>query len=145
MYPTNPKSHAFYRKALELRDVTRQLAAYVSFNQDASDSYSLSSHRTVIASSLLEDALLIPIQIEEAEKANSHDLRLNSAKYVSIMTKNILSYCNGLERDGMKEKEYLNLLRSEIKSFRKSFKVWRRSLLRGGEMGSWGMDSVWNN
>ena len=56
------------------------------------------------------------------------------------MTRNILSYCNGLEKDGVKEKEYLNLLRKEIKSFRKSFKKWRKSMGKKGGYGTWGFN-----
>ena len=49
------------------------------------------------------------------------------------MIENINSYCTGLERDGVKEKEYLNLLRIEIKGFRKSFKKWIRTLPNSGD------------
>ena len=59
------------------------------------------------------------------EESLSNDKNL---VFINIMTRNILSYCNGLEKDGVKEKEYINLLRREIKVFRKSFKQWRKSL-----------------
>lgn len=50
------------------------------------------------------------------------------------MIQNINSYCTGLEKDGVKEKEYLNLLRKEIRSFRKSFKKWTGSLPNKGNI-----------
>lgn len=143
MYRRNPNSALVYRKALELCEVSRAIASYVSVQRDSLLQLQSNSHRDIIANSLLTDAELISAHIEQAEQSDSHAFRLNSVRFVSIMTKNILSYCNGLEKDGLKEKEYLNLLRREIKSFRKYFKTWRLSLLRGGETGSWGMDGIW--
>jgi len=77
----------------------------------------------------MTDSLLITKEVEQAALSNSHSVRMKSLTFVNIMTRNILAYCNGLERDGVKEKEYLNLLRREIKTFRISFKKWRKSLI----------------
>lgn len=64
---------------------------------------------------------------------------MKSARFINIMLKNIVSYCNGLEKDGVREKEYLNLLRKEIRSFRKTFRIWRKSLVRRRGDG-WGLN-----
>jgi len=125
-----------YKKALELCQISREIASYVSFNKDLLKLYQSNSLRDVIADSLLTDAILIPKKIALAESTGSHTERIKSATYINIMIGNISSYCNGLEKDGVKEKEYLNLLREEIKSFRKSFKKWRSSFPDGG--------SYWN-
>jgi len=85
-----------------------------------------------MAEALLTDAILIPQQIAKAEYSKSRAERLKSATFINIMIRNINSYCIGLEKDGVKEKEYLNLLRKEIKSFRKSFRKWRNSFPDGG-------------
>ena len=85
--------------------------------------------RDVIADAILTDAILIPQQIAQAEHSSSRTERLERASFIGIMIRNINSYCTGLEKDGIKETEYVNLLRTEVKSFRKSFKKWRLSLL----------------
>jgi hypothetical protein len=113
---------------LYLCSISRELASYVSYNKDLLKLYQSNSHRDIIADSLLTDAILIPQKIAQAEWSESHSVRRRSISFINIMTRNILSYCNGLEKDGLKEKEYINLLRNEIKSFRISFKEWRRSL-----------------
>ncbi|WP_372945696.1 hypothetical protein, partial [Muriicola sp.] len=87
------------------------------------------SHRDHIADSLITDAVLIPQQIARAETSASMGDRMKSATFIGIMLRNINSYCNGLEKDGLREKEYLNLLRREIRLFRRSFKKWRKSLI----------------
>ena len=64
--------------------------------------------------------------------SSSVNQRMQNAGFINIITHNIISYCNGLEKDGVKEKEYISLLRKELRTFRKSFKQWRSSLLDEG-------------
>jgi len=117
-----------YRKALELCLMSREIASYVSFNKDLLKLYKSNSLRDIIADSLLTDTILIPQKIAQAEHSDSISERMKSVTYINIMIRNINSYCTGLEMDGVREKEYLNLLRAEIRSFRRSFKEWRKSL-----------------
>ena len=100
----------------------------VSFNKDLVKLYQSNSLRDIIANSLLTDARLISKNMAQALSSKSYSERLQSATFINIMIRNINSYCTGLERDGVKEKEYVNLLRSEIKSFRTSFAKWIRTL-----------------
>jgi hypothetical protein len=131
----NLKSVPIYRKALELCHMSREIASYVSFNKDLLKLYQSQSLRDIIAEALLTDAILIPQQIAHAEFSQSHSERMRSATFINIMIRNINSYCTGLEKDGVREKEYLNLLRKEIKSFRASFRKWRRNLSSEGYWG----------
>jgi len=117
-----------YRKSLDLLEMSREIASYVSYNKDLLKLYQSNSHRDHIADSLLTDSILIPQQIAAAERSKSYDARMQSATFIDIIIRNISSYCTGLEKDGVKEKEYLNLLRNEIKSFRRMYKVWRHSM-----------------
>lgn len=117
-----------YQKALELREISKALASYVSVQTNVLSRCRSMSLRDTIADSLVNDTVLIPEQIAQAEYAQSYAERLSSASFINIMIRNINSYCLGLEKDGVKEKEYLNLLRAEIKSFRKSFTKWRRTI-----------------
>lgn len=129
-----------YRKAMDLCELSRELVSYVSYNKDLLQLYQSSSLRDHIADALLTDAILIPQQIARAETSKSRAVRVKSARFINVMTRNILSYCNGLEHDGVKEKEYLNLLRKEIRSFRKSFKKWRKSIGSSNGDLSWGFN-----
>ncbi len=140
MSSKNIRTVPVYRKALELCHMSREFASYVSYNKDLLQLYKSNSLRDNIADSLLTDTILIPQQIAMAEFSRSLTVRIKSAKFISVMIRNILSYCNGLEKDGLKEKEYLNLLRGEIQSFRKSFKVWRKSIGKSSGDPSWGFN-----
>ncbi len=134
MSQKNIRTVPVYRKALELCAMSREIASYVTFNKDLLKLYKSNSLRDIIADSLLTDAILIPQKIAQTEFSLSEDEKLRNVSYINIMIKNINSYCTGLERDGVKEKEYLNLLRQEIKSFRKSFKKWTGTLPNNGDI-----------
>ncbi|MDX1327117.1 MAG: hypothetical protein R3299_05380 [Arenibacter sp.] len=126
----NLSSLPIYRKSLDLLQMSREIASYVTHNKDLLKLYQSNSLRDNIADSLLTDSILIPQQIAAAERSESYAARMRSATFINIIIKNINSYCIGLEKDGVKEKEYLNLLRKEVKSFRRLYKVWRRSMRR---------------
>lgn len=122
-----------YRKSLDLYDLSKAIASYFSYNKDLFSLKDSSSFRDNLSESLLTDASMITKEIEVAVTSSSYSTKMKSLTFINIMTRNILAYCNGLERDGVKEKEYLNLLRGEIKIFRRSFKNWRKSFLNGGD------------
>ena len=119
-----------YRKAVSLRNMSREIASFVTYNKDLLTLCNSNSLRDHIADSLLTDAILIPQQIAKAENTTSLVIRQRSIHFINVMTQNLTSYCLGLEKDGVREREYLDLLRSELKAFRQAFKAWRRSLLQ---------------
>ncbi|MEM9000972.1 MAG: hypothetical protein AAGB24_11975 [Bacteroidota bacterium] len=121
-----------YKKSIDLYDLSRAVASYFSHNKDTFTLKKSTSFRDNLSDSLLTDASMIKKEVEHVFESNSHAKKMKSLIFINIMTRNILAYCNGFERDGVKEKEYLNLLRQEIKVFRKSFKKWRHAL-QGGQ------------
>lgn len=136
----NLRTIPVYRKAIDLCAMSREIASFVSQNKDLLHLYKSNSLRDHIADSLLTDAILISQQIARAESSESHAVRLKSASFINIMIRNIISYCNGLENDGLKEREYLDLLRQEILGFSKSFRKWRKSIgINGGNL-NWGFN-----
>lgn len=120
-----------YQNSLALKDLSSALAQYLSYDSKMLHPKTLGL-RAVIAESLETDASLIPTTIAQVYQTDSRNVRMKNATFINVITKNILSYCNGLENDGLKEREYLQLLRKEIKVFRKSFKQWRKSVLNNG-------------
>jgi len=117
-----------YKKAVELQTVGRAIALCAAGKEAAVNRYMANSLRGEVAGLLLTDTALIRKQIALAAGTSSLSIRQNSLQFVSVMIRNLGSYCRGLEMDGMREREYLELLRHELVSFRKSFKQWRKSL-----------------
>ena len=124
-------SQKMYSKSLALQDLSEAIGTYFSSSRDVFVLKRYASFRDDISKSIITDAALITKQIRVASSSSSYSARMKSLAFINIMTQNILAYCNGLEKDGVKEKEYLNLLRREIRSFRNSFKTWRKSFQNG--------------
>lgn len=118
-----------YQKSLSLRDLSNALAYYLAGEARLSSRKTLGL-RVLIAESIENDASLLPGTIEKAHVSSSKSKKLQSVAFIQVIAKNLLSYCNGLEKDGVKEREYLQLLRKEISIFQESFGLWRRSLVR---------------
>ncbi|MFM1879073.1 MAG: hypothetical protein RLZZ241_1939 [Bacteroidota bacterium] len=125
----NLKNLPVYRQALELRTMSREIASFVTYNKDLLTLCKSNSLRDHIADSILTDAILIPQQIARAERTTSALIRQRCIQFINVMTQNLTSYCTGLEKDGVREREYLDLLRHELKHFRRVFKIWRRNLI----------------
>jgi len=117
-----------YRRAIELQTMSQALAFCVAGSKDFLSLYTSDSLRDQMTDALLTDTGLIRKQIALAASTRSHHIRRGSLQFISVMIRNLHSYCRGLERDGVRESEYLDLLQSELRSFRKSFKAWRKSL-----------------
>lgn len=128
MSAKNLQQIPIYRKAMDLCFMSREIASYVSVNKDLLKLYESNSLRDSIANSLLTDTILIPQKIVDTEFSTSSSERMYNISFINIMIRNINSYCRGLEKDGVKEIEYLNLLRSELRSFRKQYKKWKISM-----------------
>ena len=137
----NLKSLTVYQKALDLTTMSREIASFFAYNQDVIKLYESRSLRDDIAESIVQDANLIPEHLARAAHSDSNSARLKYVGLVQIMIRNILSYCNGLEHDGVKEKEYINLFRREIGSFRRSLNSWLKTIRLQGPDTSLGYNS----
>ena len=133
MKSSNYVSLPVYQRSLALKDLSTAVANYFSYDGDLFVLPKKSGLRNEIANALFIDASLISKNLVEAATASSKKRRNKNIIYINIMIRNILAYCNGLEKDGVKEKEYVQLLRKEIRSFRADFKQWRKSLISSEE------------
>ena len=133
MSSENLGSVPVFQKAESLYEISSHLASYISFNKDQKKLHLSTSLRDSLANAILTDARLISRNMAEALSSKSYSERLRNTTFINIMIRNINSYCLGLEKDGVNEKEYLNLLRTEVKGFRKSFKTWIRTLPNSSE------------
>ena len=105
MSSKNLGSVPVYQKAESLYEISRHLVSYVSLNKDLVKLYQSNSLRDIIANSLLTDARLISKKMAQALSSKCSNERLRNAAFINIMIRNINSYCTGLEKDGVREKE----------------------------------------
>ncbi|WP_054560202.1 hypothetical protein [Croceitalea dokdonensis] len=124
-----PSYHTIHQKSIVLKDVSKSLAHYFSSDRVFLGCTGKQSLRDDIAQSLIVDANLITKLVQQLHPKVPRAIRCYNLGFINSITRNIWSYCNGLEHDGVKEREYVQLLRQEIKTFRKDFKRWRKALM----------------
>ncbi len=73
---------------------------------------------------MLANALIIPAKIAGAEGADLYDLRMENAAVIRKSARELLTDARGLQMNGFKDIEYLDLLRSEMEEFRILFAEW---------------------
>jgi len=129
MSSNNIRHIPVYKRALNLCSLSREVVSCVTVNKNLVRLYESNSLRDNIADSLLTDVVLISQKIAEAQFSDSISLRKRNFLLIAIMLRNLNSYCTGLEKDGVKETDYLNLLKAEIRSFKYFFKQWKVSLV----------------
>mgnify|MGYP006981758610 CR=1 FL=1 len=117
-----------YNNAIALCDTSRAVAEYISQNKNVLHLYKSQRHCDIVLDAMLNDTVRIPFEINNAVHANTIEDKQFSLRFIYIMTNNILSYCRGLELETMTNKEYIGVLKHEIKLFRKQYKKWRKSI-----------------
>ena len=73
---------------------------------------------------MLANAIMIPAKIAGAEGADIYDLRMENAAIIRKAARELITDARGLEMNGFKDIEYLDLLRDEIEEFRVLFAQW---------------------
>ncbi|WP_194850218.1 hypothetical protein [Nonlabens antarcticus] len=73
---------------------------------------------------MLANAMMIPSKIAGAEGADLYDLRMENAAVIRKAAREIITDARGLQMNGFKDIEYLDLLRRELEEFRVLFAEW---------------------
>jgi hypothetical protein len=73
---------------------------------------------------MYENALIISSKIAGAEGGNLYDLRIENAAFIRKAARELYVQAGSLRFHGIKETEYINLLRTEIDEFKLLFVDW---------------------
>lgn len=113
-----------YRKALEIFRVSRAIACSVSENSNILEMKTSTqlSHR--FAEELVIQSLRLAPDLAVVHNANCRDSRIKGAKKIEKAIRKLLTRCKKLEYQGVREKEFLNLLKTEILHFEQLFAEW---------------------
>jgi hypothetical protein len=74
--------------------------------------------------SMLVNSMIIPAKIAGAEGGDLYDLRMENAAIIRKAARELITDARGLQMNGFKDIEYLDLLRSEVDEFRVLFAEW---------------------
>ncbi len=73
---------------------------------------------------MAENSLIIPAKISGAEAADIYDLKMENAAIIRKAARELITDARGIQMNGFKDTEYLELLRKEVEEFRILFAEW---------------------
>ncbi len=117
-------SHPLYLHALALGDISQAIAQYVEYKYETLNGSGFVHLQAEIAEAIRNDSRLIQQNTAEIAGLESRGRLGANLRFLRTLGKNLLSYCNGLEYHGLKEREYIQLLRREVKLYRRALKHW---------------------
>ena len=123
-FPNNTYHLPVYRKALEIFKISRAIAAYFSDDKHVIEMDISTNPQHFQAGSLVTESLQLAPGIASAACAPNSESRLQRVKNIRAVAKNLKGLCKRLEGCGVKEVEFLNLLRKEILLFDKMVSDW---------------------
>lgn len=121
---TDFKNLPVYNKALEIFRISRAIAISISDNKNILEMNFSSNYNHQFAGELVSDSLRLAPGLATVQNTSNPLLRLKKAKNIRKAANRILSQCKKLEFNGVKEKEFLRILKSEIHQFDQLFSEW---------------------
>ena len=123
-FPNNSYHLPIYRKALEIFKISRAVAAYFSEDKNIMELSYSARPRERFAGNLIADSLQLAPGIASAASASSSASRLQRIRQIRKAAKKLKKQCSNLEFSGVKEVEFVNLLRKEISQFDRMVADW---------------------
>lgn len=118
-----------YQKSLAIFELARRVASYITDDKDMILMYRSGSKTDNYADNLVMNAYRLVPKIAEVETQNSKSLKLKLAKSLRYFIDRIYQDCVTLENAKIQGKDFVQLLRDELKHLRKIHKNYVKSLL----------------
>lgn len=128
-HQNNLNQLVIYQKSMDIFKLSRHIASYISYDKDI-----LSMHKSLkkadkYASNLVMDALGLVPKIAETENQKNPKLKLKYAKSLRYFIDQLYDDCKQLEHTIIQGKDFLKLLRKELKKLREIHKHYVNSIL----------------
>ena len=108
-----------YKKSLDIFKLSRRVAAYITDDKDLVSMYKSGSLSDNYADNLVMNAYRLVPKIVETETQKTMSLKLKYAKSLQYFIERIYQDCLKLESIKIQGKDYVQLLRKELKKLRK--------------------------
>lgn len=126
--PSHLPESALYKKALEIFTLSRHISHY--FVDDLSGLQPNGNEDPYIyfTGDIVQQSVSLAPEIIKAESQVFSEEKHRHAASVEKLTNNLYKNCERLERSGSNGREFLQLLRNELKKFRKLQRTWMMTL-----------------
>jgi len=119
----------FYQKSLAIFELARRVAYYITDDKDMISMYRSGSKRDNYADNLVMNAYGLVPKIAEVEIQENLDKKIKYAKSLRYFIDRIYNDCITLENTIKQGKDFVQLLRKELKHLRKIHKMYVNSIV----------------
>ncbi|MFD0861457.1 hypothetical protein ACFQ1M_04510 [Sungkyunkwania multivorans] len=117
-----------YKKAIEIFSLSRRIASYLTYDKDLLQMEFSKERVDHEAGDLVMQSLGLAPSIAAVQTQQSYLLKMQHAQSLRKLTIGIGKLCERLEASSAEGKEFLQLLRKELKKFRKLQRDWMATL-----------------
>lgn len=117
-----------YKKALDIFQVSRGIALSLSEKRHVLEMGYSAAKNDQVAGALVSTSLKLFPELAAIQNATTRENILKRARRIRKSARQLLAKCKLIEKQGLKEKEYLRLLIIEINNFDRLFGDWLNTL-----------------
>lgn len=117
-----------YRKALEIVSLSRSISNYLAYDLSSLEQDGSENKHIYFSGDIVQQSVSLAPEILKAEQESYPDKKYKHATTLSHLTNKLYKNCSRLERANSNGKDYLLILRKELKDFRKLQRTWLLSL-----------------
>ncbi len=121
-------SSAIYNKAQEIFDLSRQISTYLAYDLANLQRNGKENPHIYFTGDIVQQSVSLAPQILKAESQSFSEEKHRYAASVVRLSNLLYKNCERLEHANTNGKEFLQLLRKEIKKFRKLQRTWMLTL-----------------
>ncbi len=118
-----------YQKSIDIFKLSRSVASYVTDDKDVISMYHSGDRVDNYADNLIMNAFKLVPKVVETETQESPSKKLRYAKSLRYFIDRLYQDCLHLEGSRIHGKDFVRLLRKELKSLRKIHRLYVNSLL----------------
>lgn len=126
--PLHAKHLPLYQKALEIFMLSRNISTYLSQDLCDLDSEGKEDKDIYFTGDIIQQSSNLVPEIINAERERFSDKKYKHIKNLNKLTYRLYKNCNRLEKSKSNGRDYLPILRNELKKFRKIQHNWMLTL-----------------
>ena len=125
---STPKNIILYKKALEILTLSRSVSKYLIHDLAPLEKNGQENPFIYFTGDIIKHSDSLVPEIIKAENQTFQNDRIKHAVYLQRLTNKIYRNCERLERSESNGKDFVRLLRKELKKFRKLQRNWMMTL-----------------
>lgn len=123
-----PRNKKLYKKALEIFTLSRSISSYLAYDMAPLRNNGEEDPNLYFTGDIIRQSDALAPRIIKAENQIFQDDRIRQANYLIHITNKLYKNCERLEQTESNGKEFLGLLRKELKKFKHLQQHWIMNL-----------------